>query len=167
MCFLLFSIAYLLMAYLYLYTWQNSLHLWLVLSRPIWLFLIPLSYDFACFLRFSYKWSGWHICSTKNNCHLEWQRTLLISVIIKIWRQIVSGFSIFDTAQTLKCIGVCSAGASNFVLISPSFSFSFSSGPLPNWFVIFWACFSWHQCYVAVISILAFVLSFLSLLNCF
>ena len=37
-----------------------------------------LYYDFAFFLRFSYKWSGWHMRSTKNNCHLEWSRTLLI-----------------------------------------------------------------------------------------
>ena len=49
-----------------------------------------------------------------------------LSVIIKIWLQIVSGLSIFDTAQTLKYIGLCSIGASNFVLMSPSFSLSFA-----------------------------------------
>ena len=50
---------------------------------------------------------------------------LLISVIMKIWLQIVSEFSIFDTAQTLKYIDLRSLGASNFVLTSPSFSLSF------------------------------------------
>ena len=54
------------------------------LNRPIWLYFFRWSYVFACFLIFPYKWSGWHIRSTENSCHLEWQRTLLISVIMKI-----------------------------------------------------------------------------------
>lgn len=53
-------------------------------------------------------------------------RTLLVSVIMRIWLQVVFGFSTFDTVQILEHTGLCSLGASNFMLVSPSFLLSFA-----------------------------------------
>ena len=73
------------------------------------------------------------IFTAKKSYHLEWQRTLLVSVIMRIWLQYVFGFCTYDTAQAFEYTGLCSLGASNFVSGKDNLNF-FWTGSQENYF---------------------------------
>ena len=90
------------------------------------------SHVFSCFLRFSDKQFGKHFYSKEKSYHLEWQRTLLVSVIMRICLQ--HGFWIFHLWYcTSFWIHSLSLGASNFVSGKGNLNF-FWTGSQENYF---------------------------------
>ena len=74
--------------------------------------LIPFVYVCKCFFYiFFYIVRQAFSQHRKENCHLKWQRIHQNETIMKIWLQIVLGFSTIDTVQTLEYTGLCSLGA--------------------------------------------------------